>query len=156
MFESPKFLLARGRQAEAVAVVHGIAYYNNSTTWLTEDILNQIGGDPDVTNEKLATADIVKRNLGKFSTQRIKPLFDGWRLGTTTALLWFSKSHPLCLVRSRSLTTSSMGHYRDGLPTLQCLPTSVPRELRRCRWPNAAERHLPQLCNYKHSRVRKS
>jgi hypothetical protein len=26
LFESPKFLLSRGRQAEAVAVIHGIAY----------------------------------------------------------------------------------------------------------------------------------
>lgn len=89
MFESPKFLLSRGRQSEAVAVVHGIAYYNNTKTWLTEDILNQIGGHPDVVNEKLATTDIVKRNLGKFSTKRIAPLFNGKKLGITTVLLWF-------------------------------------------------------------------
>ena len=44
LFESPKFLLSKGRQAEAVAVVHGIAYFNKRTTWLTEDILNAIGG----------------------------------------------------------------------------------------------------------------
>jgi hypothetical protein len=35
LFESPMFLLSRGRQAEAVAVVHGIAYHNKSQTWLT-------------------------------------------------------------------------------------------------------------------------
>lgn len=32
LFESPKFLLSRGKQAEAVAVVHGIAHYNRTTT----------------------------------------------------------------------------------------------------------------------------
>ncbi|KAK4555513.1 hypothetical protein LTR86_007265 [Recurvomyces mirabilis] len=90
LFESPKFLLSRGRQAEAVAVVHGIAYHNKSQTWLTEDILDQIGGHADTAlKEKLGVAEILKRSLSKFSTQRIAPLFSGWRLGLSTALLWF-------------------------------------------------------------------
>lgn len=90
LFESPKFLLSRGRQAEAVAVVHGIAYFNKTKTWLTEDVLNAIGGHPDdVTDDKLTTGEIVKRQLSKFSGERIGPLFNGWRLGTTTVLLWF-------------------------------------------------------------------
>ncbi|CAI6337968.1 unnamed protein product [Periconia digitata] len=90
LFESPKFLLSRGRQAEAVAVIHGIAYKNKCKTWITEDILNQIGGDPEVHNDvKLSTIDIVKRSMGKFSTQRIGPLFSTRTLGLTTCLLWF-------------------------------------------------------------------
>lgn len=90
LFESPKFLLSRGRQAEAVAVVHGIAYHNKAKTWLTEDILNQIGGHPEATTtDKLATTDIIKRNLSKFSTQRIAPLFKDRKLAITTCLLWF-------------------------------------------------------------------
>jgi hypothetical protein len=36
LYESPKFLLSRGRQAEAVATVYGIASYNKTHTWLTE------------------------------------------------------------------------------------------------------------------------
>ncbi len=31
LFESPKFLLSRGRQAEAVAVVHGMRYSYHKT-----------------------------------------------------------------------------------------------------------------------------
>lgn len=91
LFESPKFLLSRGRQAEAVAVVHGIAYHNKAKTWLTEEILNEIGGDPDALTEgqKLSTVEIIKRNLGKFSAARIRPLFNGKKLGVTTVLLWF-------------------------------------------------------------------
>lgn len=42
LFESPKFLLSRGRQAEAVAVVHGLAHRNGAKTWLTEDILDAV------------------------------------------------------------------------------------------------------------------
>lgn len=90
LYESPKFLLSRGRQAEAVAVVWGIAAHNKQTTWLTEDILNQIGGDPEIVEgQTLSTMEIIKRSLGKFSTQRIGPLFHGWRLAMTTLLLWF-------------------------------------------------------------------
>ena len=90
LFESPKFLLSRGRQSEAVAVVHGIAYHNNSKTWLTEQILNEIGGDPEVsTDAKLGTVEIMRRSLGKFSTQRVGPLFSSRKLGLTTALIWF-------------------------------------------------------------------
>ncbi|KAI9719305.1 MAG: hypothetical protein M1812_003635 [Candelaria pacifica] len=90
LFESPKFLLSRGRQAEAVATVHGIAYKNKRQTWLTVDILNAIGGDPEVVEDhKLSTTEIVKRQLGKFSTERIGPLFGTKKLGINTALIWF-------------------------------------------------------------------
>jgi MFS family permease len=90
LFESPKFLLSRGRQSEAVAVVHGIAYHNKTHTWLTEQILNEIGGDPDVTPDaKLSTMEIVRRSFSKFSTQRVGPLFKDKKLSITTCLLWF-------------------------------------------------------------------
>ncbi|GME23352.1 General substrate transporter [Neofusicoccum parvum] len=90
LFESPKFLLSRGRQSEAVAVVHGIAYHNKAKTWLTEEILNEVGGDPEVVqDDKLGTVELVKRNLSKFSGSRIGPLFNGWKLSVTTALIWF-------------------------------------------------------------------
>lgn len=90
LFESPKFLLSRGRQAEAVATVHGIAYKNKRQTWLTVDILNAIGGDPEaVDDSKLTVGEIIKRQLGKFSTQRIGPLFATKKLGINTCLIWF-------------------------------------------------------------------
>lgn len=89
LFESPKFLLSRGRQREAVAVVHGIAYFNNKQTWLTEDILNAIGGHPNESvSDKLTTTQIIKRSLGKFSGERIGPLFKGKRMAIQTCLIW--------------------------------------------------------------------
>ncbi|PZC92473.1 membrane transporter [Pyrenophora tritici-repentis] len=95
LYESPKFLLSRGRQAEAVATVYGIAHYNRTHTWLTEDILNQIGGNPDVTSEdviKLSAIEIIKRSLSRFSMKRFKALFLDKKIGLTTALLWFQWS----------------------------------------------------------------
>ncbi|EEP76871.1 conserved hypothetical protein [Uncinocarpus reesii 1704] len=91
LYESPKFLLSRGRQAEAVATIHAIAYKNKAKTWLTVDILNEIGGHPDEepTSQKLSTTEVIKRQLVKFSGTRIAPLFANKRLGITTVLLWF-------------------------------------------------------------------
>lgn len=90
LFESPKFLLSRGRQREAVTVVHAIAYQNGKKTWLDEEILNAIGGRPEeVTDLKLSTRQIITRQLSKFSAQRIAPLFNTRKLGINTALLWF-------------------------------------------------------------------
>lgn len=82
LYESPKYLLARGRQSDAVASVHGIAHKNRTKTWLTEEILNEIGGYPEeVADEKLTFAEIVRRNLSKFSLERIGPLFSSKKLG---------------------------------------------------------------------------
>ncbi|ODH47320.1 hypothetical protein GX48_06606 [Paracoccidioides brasiliensis] len=92
LYESPKFLLSRGRQEEAVSVVHAIAYTNGSSTWLTNDILNEIGGYPEEISpdqRKLSNLEIVKRQFSKFSSQRIAPLFATKKLGFTTVLLWF-------------------------------------------------------------------
>ncbi|KAJ5863697.1 uncharacterized protein N7529_005613 [Penicillium soppii] len=85
------FLLSRGRQDEAVASVHGIAYKNGAKTWLTTEILNEIGGHPDAQEEKteLTYVQIVGRFFSKFSMERIAPLFSSKRMGINTALLWF-------------------------------------------------------------------
>lgn len=90
LFESPKFLLSRGRQAEAVAVVHGIAYRNNGKTWLTEEILDAVVDDsvPRLPR-RLSTTNIIKNKLASFSGERIRPLFKNHKLGLATSLIWF-------------------------------------------------------------------
>lgn len=90
MFESPKYLLSRGRQAEAVAVVQGIAHKNNKKTWLTEEVLDAVVDDsaPRV-RQRLSTRNIIKNKLASFSAERIRPLFNNRKLGLTTILIWF-------------------------------------------------------------------
>ncbi|KAK1754530.1 hypothetical protein QBC47DRAFT_384162 [Echria macrotheca] len=90
LFESPKFLLSRGRQAEAVAVVHGIAYRNNRKTWLTEEILDAVVDDsvPRLPR-RMSTTNIIKNRLASFSGDRIRPLFKSRKLGLATSLIWF-------------------------------------------------------------------
>ena len=80
-----QYLLSRGRQAEAVATVHGLAYKNRRKTWLTEAILDEVGGRTEVAaDSKLSTVEILRRSAGKFSTERIGPLFANRRLGITS------------------------------------------------------------------------
>lgn len=47
LFESPKYLLSRGRQSEAVAVIHGLAHRNGTKTWLTEEIMDAVADGSD-------------------------------------------------------------------------------------------------------------
>jgi len=91
LFESPKYLLSRGRQAEAVAVVHGIAYRNRTKTWLTTDILDAVVDDvaPQRRSRRLSAKGIIKSKLAAFSADRLRPLFASRKLGLATALIWF-------------------------------------------------------------------
>jgi len=70
-------------------VVRAIAYRNNRKTWMSEEILNQIGGvHEDAKKGAASNTEIIKRSVGKFSTERIKPLFAYKRLAINTMLLW--------------------------------------------------------------------
>ncbi|EEY14319.1 membrane transporter [Verticillium alfalfae VaMs.102] len=92
LFESPKFLLSKGRQAEAIAVVHGIAYRNGAKTWLTEEIMNAVVDDvahPELHEVRPAGVSVLKDKLSKFSGDRIRPLFQNRTLGMATMLIWF-------------------------------------------------------------------
>ena len=106
-YESPKFLVSRGRQDEAVAAVQGIARKNKITTWLTEEVLSEIGGHSEKDQSKsVSTIEVIKRSLERFSYQQVAPLFASKRLGfsstslcrletlprlmiTTAVLIWF-------------------------------------------------------------------
>ncbi|KAG5983574.1 hypothetical protein E4U55_007816 [Claviceps digitariae] len=99
LFESPKFLLNKGRQHEAVAVVHGIAYKNNAKTWLTSDILDQVAADEAEHPHSRpsspplfvkATPSALWGKCKSFSGERLKPLFKNKTLGMATGLIWFS------------------------------------------------------------------
>lgn len=83
VYESPKFLLSRGRQAEAVAVIYGLAHHNRKRTWLTEEILNEIGGNPTAKRDQgLSKIELIRRFFERFSADRIAPLFATRKLGT--------------------------------------------------------------------------
>ncbi|OAA69624.1 sugar transporter [Cordyceps fumosorosea ARSEF 2679] len=98
LLESPKFLLNKGRQNEAVAVIHGLAYRNGCKTWLTSEILDEVAaedyqhGEGSSTQQEFNTAPtktLLTTKLKGFSADRIRPLFQNKTLGLATALVWF-------------------------------------------------------------------
>lgn len=103
LFESPKYLLSRGRQTEAVAVVHGLAHRNGAKTWLTEAVLDAVvddagaatrshdgsGGGGGGSMPTLSTKSVLQARFEKFSAARLRPLFSNRRLGLATGLVWF-------------------------------------------------------------------
>ncbi|KAI0973858.1 sugar transporter [Xylaria arbuscula] len=91
LFESPKYLLSQGRQAEAVAVVHGIAYRNNKKTWLTEEVLDAVvdADDMEPAPARISASSVLRQNLSSFSLSHIQPLFQNRKLGLATGLIWF-------------------------------------------------------------------
>jgi hypothetical protein len=86
LHESPKFLLSRNRRSEAIEVVQSIARYNGTKTWLNEKTMDQLAG------EEMVVPGLVMglngKDSSKFSSHKVKALFNGWRLGVTTILLW--------------------------------------------------------------------
>ncbi|KAF9882267.1 hypothetical protein CkaCkLH20_00303 [Colletotrichum karsti] len=96
LFESPKFLLSKNRQAEAVAVVHGIAFRNGAKTWLTEEILDAVAEgavDDDAPARSSSrtgyTTNVIRDKLRSLSGDRLRPLFKNRTLGLATAIVWF-------------------------------------------------------------------
>ncbi|RPA98746.1 MFS general substrate transporter [Choiromyces venosus 120613-1] len=109
LYESPKFYISRGRDGEAVSVVHGIAHKNKTKTWLTLDLLRELsradddhdhGNHPSITattpspsameeSSKLSAMQIIKTRTERFTLKQIRPLFADRKLGLTTALVWF-------------------------------------------------------------------
>jgi MFS family permease len=90
VFESPKFLMGKGKDEEAVRVVHEVARRNGKTSNLTLEDLKvcenlQAAGSP-VQQQTTATAAI-KRNLQKVDASHIKALFATKKLAISTTLI---------------------------------------------------------------------
>lgn len=86
------------------------AYMNGKQTWLSEEVLNAVGGDPEVVSDvKLSTGQVIGRVFGKFSKDRIAPLFATKRLGI------MSESKPLLPNRHLSFSARYFGYEAADL-----------------------------------------
>ncbi|KAH7207791.1 major facilitator superfamily domain-containing protein [Fusarium redolens] len=108
--ESPKYLLSKGRDAEAVESVNYIARYNGKPETLTlemmQDIDRQIYSSavvsstgepvhaiPDQTEKKLSMKDILKENFKDFNMSSYRSLFAGRKMAqhsAVTFLIWLT------------------------------------------------------------------
>ncbi|KAH9891836.1 MFS general substrate transporter [Cubamyces lactineus] len=104
MYESPKYLMGRGRDADAVAVVHRVASYNGVRSGLTVEMLRDVerrfgggvmgvdGAGSEEGEEETRAMDTsawaaVVRKVRVFSGSHVKGLFATKKLAYSTTLL---------------------------------------------------------------------
>jgi hypothetical protein len=98
LYESPKFLMGRGRDAEAVEVVRKVAQYNGTTSSLTLDMLRDaerirlasVNDDAEKTPfpaMETSRLGALRRTLRGFGWDHITPLFKTRKLAWSTSLL---------------------------------------------------------------------
>jgi MFS family permease len=90
IYESPKFLMGKGNDAEAVKIVHEVARRNGKTSTLTLEDLERCndlapGGSTAQTQSHAQAA--LKRNLEKIDTRHVKALFATRKLAYSTSLI---------------------------------------------------------------------
>lgn len=98
LYESPKFLMGRGRDAEAVEVVHKVAAYNGTTSNITLDMLRRVERNcpaclnydsekPPISVTDTSRLGALHRILQEFGWDHITPLFQTRKLAWSTSLL---------------------------------------------------------------------
>lgn len=93
--ESPKFLMSRGKIADAVAAVHRVATYNKQTILFTIEDLKRAGDSATMSRGENWTAITVDasakgaflRRLEKFNLSHLKALFSTPKLAWSSALI---------------------------------------------------------------------
>jgi hypothetical protein len=90
LYESPKYLMGRGRDQDAVNVVHEIARYNGVHSSLTVGELKDaenVDGTAASAGEGEHVGSIVRQHLSKFDSNHVYPLFATRKLAFSTSLL---------------------------------------------------------------------
>lgn len=85
IFESPKYLMGKGRDEDAVRVIHEVARRNGKSTSLSIEDLHACEPEGYVARTDAATA--VKRHLEKLNLSHVRSLFATRRLGLSTGLI---------------------------------------------------------------------
>ena len=84
LYESPKFLMGRGKDEEAVRVVHEVARINGTTSNLTLadlEVFNQTG------EQRIDAEAALKRRLEKIRLTHVRALFASFKLAWSTSLI---------------------------------------------------------------------
>jgi len=90
LYESPKYLMGRGRDQDAVDVVHKVARYNGVTSSLGVEELKNIDEAAAKTAEQPQghhVGSVLQQHLHKFDSNHLYPLFATRKLAYSTSLL---------------------------------------------------------------------
>ncbi|KAJ3456938.1 hypothetical protein MRS44_014079 [Fusarium solani] len=99
VYETPKYLLGKGLDQQAVDVVQKVAARNKTTTWLTISHFEAIDAELNNHNNNSTAAEdqapnvnhrnIIKRNMEKFRPAKIRSLFASPQIAISTSLMLF-------------------------------------------------------------------
>ena len=84
LYESPKFLMGRGKEADAVRIVHEVARRNGKSTTLT---LADLEVHDQEGRQGTDAAAILKRKLEKINLTHVRALFASPKLAWSTSLI---------------------------------------------------------------------
>ena len=93
LYESPKYLMGRGRDADAIKILNKLAAYNGSVNNLTLEQLQKsgvvAGTESEVENAVVDSSviGVIKRNLEHMKGEHVKSLFATKKLALSTSLL---------------------------------------------------------------------
>jgi hypothetical protein len=139
LHESPKFLVGRGRDAEAVETVHRVAAYNGVPVHLTleqlEAVDREFGRERAIDTSAQAAA---RRTLQLFEMGRVRTLFATRKMAWTTSLLIVIWGMRMFVISSSTQTlTETFSADRTCVPLVQLVCHVFVSEAR--------SRHLPLL-----------
>ncbi|KAF4469201.1 hypothetical protein FALBO_3899 [Fusarium albosuccineum] len=95
VYETPKYLLGKGLDQQAVDVIQKIAARNKTTTWLTISHFETIDAELNSTAAEENAApntdhrNIVRRNMEKFKPEKLRSLFASPQIALSTSLMLF-------------------------------------------------------------------
>ncbi|KAI0538911.1 major facilitator superfamily domain-containing protein [Xylaria digitata] len=117
IFESPKYLMGKGKDEEAVRIIHEVARRNNTESWLTVDHLKAC--EPEGYEQRTTAVDAVKRKLETINLTHIRSLFATRKLGYSTGafmLVWalIGLGFPLYHAYLPYLQAIRGAHFGDG------------------------------------------
>jgi MFS family permease len=90
IYESPKYHMGKGRDEEAVRVVHEVARRNGKTTTLTVEDLKAceaFGDGASAGGVQTSASAAVKRNLQKLNANHVRALFSTKKMAFSTAMI---------------------------------------------------------------------
>ncbi|KAF8963294.1 MFS general substrate transporter [Flammula alnicola] len=87
LMESPRYLIGKGEDEKAVAVIHKVAAYNGTTSSLTLDQLTSIGESTRQTESKHEAGKLSLSRTSNYTLDHIKSLFRTRKMAYSTSLL---------------------------------------------------------------------
>jgi hypothetical protein len=119
LHESPKFLMGRGKDEQAVESVHYIAKYNGKESRLTVEDLQKAAAQAGAGDMETSAKAAALRTIERFRFEHVRALFATGRLAYSTTLiiiLWGTHVHQACTLLDEVFASVDWTCF----PTIQC------------------------------------